>query len=1123
MPKASALFSAIFLCVALATGSEAQTVRQPAITKTVDPGATVVLQGSKHQLVQPRFDVGAVDPGLKMNRVIVALAAPQSVEDELQAFLSRQQDKTSADYHHWLTPDEFGQKFGPALQDIATVKGWLEQQGLQVTSIAKSGLWMEVSGTSGQIEHAFQTQMRQFQVNGEAHIANATDISIPAAVALVVRGVVSLHNFFKKPLASKPVMVKANGNGTYSAISPSATNTAGLHALSPGDYAKIYNMNPIFSGGVDGSGVKIGLVARSDVNQNDYLGFRNAMNLPIASVETTLTQLPDPGFDSNSGDSVEATLDAEWAGALATGAVVDLIVSASTVTTDGVDLSSAYAVDNNLVDILSVSFGECEADLGPAENVFYNSIWQQAAAQGMSVFVSTGDSGAAGCDNPNLSGPATGGSGVNGVASTPFNTAVGGTQFADGNSPSAFWSATNSTGLISANGYIPEAVWNESCNPNTLGSPCAGKSFSIFAGSGGQSGIYPKPVWQTGFPAADSSRDIPDVSLTAAIHDGYLICFNDSCAFGNLSIIGGTSASSPSFAGIMALVDQTLGGRQGLANYTLYRLAKGPSASCSSSARTNPLTPAPAGCIFNDVTTGNNSVPGQAGFNAAAGYDLATGLGSVNVANLINNWKVLSAGAVTTTTLSSALGSTISVAHGTPVPLTINVTNPSTPAPSGAVALFSSANGTAAVDSVALTASSSTTGTFTGNISDLPGGAYSLTAHFPGDSLTAPSSSTPLSVTISPEASTTTLRAFGINTQGAPVPATSFSYGSFINLHASVAGTSGKGTPSGRITYQDSTSGESLGIAQLNARDEAEFFLFPNEPIPAPLTVGPHTLTASYGGDTSFNAGAPGSLSVIITKANPTVEFVITDNFLATQTNTVLLGISASGPILPAGTVEVLDGGVSTGPPVQVISGEARVPITIANEGQHFLTANYSGDTTYNATISPAQTITVLPPFQISGSVNAIVTAGQTATFALNVGSIATGFNGTVALSCSGAPVGTTCSIDPSSVSISPTTPGDIVVSVATTTSAALHTPFRGLPIFFGMLFAIAISWKSGRKQCWQMGLVAVMVVAMSSCGGGSSSVPVPTPPPTTQSTIVVTGTSGTHVSTVNLSLTIRH
>ena len=1125
MSKACTLLLALSLCVFLP--SEGQTSRKPMITVPVDSGATVVLAGSRHQLAQPRFDVGAVDPGLKMTRVVLALAPAKEMQDQVQVLLNHQQDRTSADFHHWLTPEEFGQKFGPAPEDILAIKAWLEQQGLQVTAVAKSGLWMEFTGTSGRVERAFQTQMRQYKVAGEMHIANASDLSIPAALAPVVQGVVSLHNFFKKPLAGRHIQARNNGNGTYTPISPNATLTGAngtIHALVPGDYANIYDLNLLYQAtptALNGSGIQVGLVARSDVDTGDYAGFRSLTGLPPGNITNVLTVPPDPGFDPTSGDSLEATLDAQWSGGVAQGASIQVIVSPSTATTDGVDLSSAYAVDHNLTDVLSVSFGQCETILGPAENAFINSLWQQAAAQGMSVFVSAGDNGAAGCDPDEGPTAATHGLAVSGLASTPFNTAVGGTQFSDANA-AIFWSATNSPSGVSVLGYIPEAVWNESCNPNTVGSPCVGQGFFLVAGSGGKSTLYGKPAWQVGFSTpADTSRDIPDVSLSAAVHDGYVLCFAGSCAAGQVGIIGGTSASSPSFAGIMAIVDQALGGRQGLANYALYRLATGPSAVCNSSARTNPTTPVPAGCIFNDVTTGNNTVPGVTGFSAVSGFDLATGLGSVNAANLVSAWKAL-ASATTSTTLSSSLGNPISIAHGTVVPLAINVTGPSSPAPTGAVGLVSSLTGT--VGSVDLTApAAGASSAFTGTVNSLPGGTYSLIAHYPGDSVNGPSDSAPISITIAPEASTTSIIVF--NTTGTT---SSSSYGSFMELHSAIGPTT-HGVATGSVTYKD--AGNLLASAPVNPKGEADLFIFPGSS-PAPLLPGPHTLTASYSGDPSFNGSASATETITITKGIPTVAISSAGSFAAGQAGTLTATINPTGPVTPTGTVQLLDGGVALGTPVTIPPGATQVtlPVTFQTGGAHSVTASYSGDTTYTAAVSPALAITVSGLFNFAGTTSATVAAGQAATYNLSATSTASGFSGTVALTCSGAPAGTTCSINPAGVTLSATTTSvPFTVTVATTTSAALHKlPFRGLPIVFGMIFAIAISLKSGRKQRWQFGAVAILVLGMSSCGGGGGSTtpaptPLPTPAPSTQATIVVTGTSGTSVSTVNLSLTITH
>jgi hypothetical protein len=1137
MSKVCVAFLATLLCIALPTRSEGQTARKPVITGPIDSGATVVLPGTKHPLAQPRFDVGAVDAGLKMTRVMLVLSPAKDTASQLQTLLDHQQDRTSADYHRWLTPEQFGQQFGPAPEDIAAVQGWLTQQGLQVTSIAKSGLWMEFSGTSAQIERAFQTKMRQYQVSGEMHIANSTDLSIPAALAPAVQGVASLHNFFKKSSIGQRVQAKANSQGSYTVVTPNVTLAGGVHAITPGDYAKIYQLSPLYNASLNGAGIQIGLVARNDISISDYNDFRTLTNLPPGNVANVLTLPPDPGFDDTSGDTVEATLDSQWAGGVAPGASIKVVVSSSTITTDGVDLSSAFAVDNNLTDILSVSFGQCEASIGLAENAFFNSLWQQAAAQGISVFVSSGDSGAAGCDPAESNTAAQGGLAVSGLASTPFNTAVGGTEFNEAGLDGNFWSAGNAPGGVSAAGYIPEEVWNETCNPLTAGSPCAGQGFFLDAGSGGRSTIYPKPTWQAGFPAApaDTSRDIPDVSLSAANHDGYVICFDFACESGLINIVGGTSASSPSFAGIMAIVDQALGGRQGLPNYALYRLARNASASCSSSARVAIAVPAPAGCIFNDVTVGNNSVPGQAGFNATSGYDLATGLGSVNAANLVNAWRALSTAATTTTLSSSA--SPITVVHGQAVPIAVSVTGTSAPAPSGAVSLSSSVSGP--VGAVALTAASTTVGSFTGNVSNLPGGTYSLIAHYPGDSQNGPSDSGTLSVTVTPEASVTTLTALGISPQGFAVPSTSFSYGSFLGLQASVAGTSGQGIPSGTITFQDSTSGQALGSSPLNLRNDAEIFIFPNNVSPAPLTVGSHALTASYSGDSSFNANTNGASTITVTKGVPSVVVnPVNSAFISTQAGNLSVVVTPSGPIPATGTLQLLDGGVPLGAPITIAGSQTVFSATFTNEGQHSITASYSGDATYLAEVSPAQTVNVIAPFLFLGTINQTVAAGQTATYNLELedSNIPATFAGTVTMACSGAPAGATCTVNPTSFALSPTqniTPITVTVTTSTTTAGLHAAPFRGLAMLLGGAFAILVLGKS-KKRRQHLQIVAVLALAafVSSCGGGGGGTPVagaptpvptPTPTPSTTHTLVLTGTSGTHVTTTNLTLVVTH
>jgi subtilase family serine protease len=797
--------------------------------------------------------------------MLLVLSAGEEQERELGQLLNSQHDKASPNYHRWLTPEEFGRRFGPSQDDILKVSDWLTQQGFVVHQAAGSGRWIEFSGTSGQVEHAFQTQMRNYQVEGSLGIANATEISLPAALAPVVKGV-SLHGFFTRPHIGRYYTVRRNREGTFVPVDSQVTVTTTngpLHLLTPSDYANIYDLNPLYQAGLDGSGQTIAIVARSNIEMADVETFREIFNLPVNDPKVILTG-PDEEFFSN-GDFPEATLDAEWAGALAPRATVDLVVSSSTATTDGVKLSAAYIVDNNLAPIMSVSFGACEQDL-LSDNAFYNALWQQAAAQGISVFVSTGDDGAAGCDDPNAGVPASHGLAVNGLASTPFNTAVGGTQFAENGHDATFWNSANAAGFESATGYIPEAVWNESCNPAST--TCPGNVLSLFSGSGGMSTLYAPPSWQTlNIPGLTgqsfSHRVLPDVSLAAAAgHDGYIVCLVGSCAtttddnfLMQASIFGGTSASSPSMAAVMALINQKLGGRQGLANYALYQIATNESFNgCNSSSQTDPSTRSQ--CVFNDITGGNNGVPGQTGFNASLGFDEASGLGSINAASLATAWSALTLNA-STTTLSAT---PTTVAHGQPISFSIAVApgGGASGTPSGNVSLISDKFGP--VGAAGLTG-----GTFGGSFSSLPGGQYNLVAHYPGDGTFGPSDSAAVPLNIGTEGSSLALSAFTN-----PSFNGSIVLGQFLALRGTVTSTSGQGLATGSVTFSDTFNGitTQLGSALLNAQGYAELVNFGFSGVPVNLSVGNHSISASYSGDSSFSSSTAASpLTVTVNRA----------------------------------------------------------------------------------------------------------------------------------------------------------------------------------------------------------------------------------------------------------------
>ncbi len=571
---------------------------QPAdrITSFIDDEQTVPLPGNRYPLAVAEYDGGAVASDFPMQHMILTLLPDSAQQDALTQLVEAQHNPESSYYHQWLTPGQYAERFGVSEADVSQISGWLQGHGFEVEEVTAGRRSIIFSGTAAQVKSAFHTQIHTYKIGSEIHHANAKDPEVPAALVQVVGGVVSLHDFRSEPMHS--VVQKA---------SPEFTS-GGSHYLAPADFATIYDLVPLYQQSITGSGESVAIVARTNINIADVAQFRALFGLP-ANNPQIIVNGTNPGIIS-SGEETEADLDVEWSGAVAKGVTIKFVVSKSTNSSDGVDLSAQYIVNQNVAPVMSTSFGLCEAALGSSGNGFLSSLWQQAAAQGITVLVSSGDNGAAGCDSASAS-TATHGRAVNGLCSTPYSVCVGGTEFNDVSSLSLYWSSSNAPGTqASAFSYIPEVVWNES-----------GGGGGLWASGGGMSSIYAKPSWQigTGVPA-DGKRDVPDVSLTAAGHDGYLIVQN-----GALYVVGGTSAASPSFAGLMALVVQHTGARQGDANTTFYPLA--------TKQRAGGAT------VFHDITVGNNSVPGQTGFNATPGYDQATGLGSVDASVLVNHWS----------------------------------------------------------------------------------------------------------------------------------------------------------------------------------------------------------------------------------------------------------------------------------------------------------------------------------------------------------------------------------------------------------------------------------------------------------------------------------------------------
>lgn len=585
--RVTALFLPLFLACGLAAAAAVDRIQ------TIDNRQTVTLNNHIHPLAVSANDRGSVELSMPMNYMMLMVKPSASQQANLERLLADQQNPSSVNFRKWLTPEEFGNRFGLSASDNSKVVAWLVHEGFTVNDVARGKNWIAFSGTAEQVSRSLHTEIHYFEVNGEKRYANISNPEIPAALGDVIGGIEALNNFRWKHSRTN--------------FKPAYTTTSGSHILTPQDYATIYDINPLYNAGYDGTGQAIAVVEEGIVSLDDYHLFRDSFGLPAN--DPTLI----PYYSQSLSIDGEGTLDVEWAGAVAPRATMYYIYGPSAFESLITAVNYAYAP------IVSISYYTCEGNASPP---MYESVMQQANAEGITVLSAAGDGGGAGCydqftpfasHGPELPFPST----------LPEVTAVGGTMFVEGTG--TYWSATNTDNMGSVLSYIPEAVWNESQ-----------AGVQIAAGTGGPSTIYPKPLWQTG-PGVpdDNARDTPDVALTAAGHDPYYVAQS-----GRLISTYGTSAASPSMAGILALLEQyqvakgyqKRGAGLGNINPQLYRLAQA------------------APSAFHDITVGDNKVPctqgspgcltGTYGYAAGPGFDLATGWGSVDAYNFVTQFNV---------------------------------------------------------------------------------------------------------------------------------------------------------------------------------------------------------------------------------------------------------------------------------------------------------------------------------------------------------------------------------------------------------------------------------------------------------------------------------------------------
>jgi hypothetical protein len=980
------------------------------ITQKIDESKRIPLAGNTRPEASTANDRGALAGNFPMEHMLLQLKRPPEQEQALQEFIAEQQTKGSANFQRWITAQEFGERFGLAKQDLDAITAWLESHGFKVNMVYPSGMVIDFSGTAAQVREAFQTEIHQLEVKGEKHIANMSDPRIPAALASAVVGVVSLHDF--RPNAMYK-MRPPQGEYTFSG---SGGND---YAVVPADLATIYNLTPLFSAGYSGQGQTIVVIEDTNVfRTTDWNTFRSTFGLSSYTSGSFTTVHPAPSSGTNNcaspgvvaGNDAEAILDAEWASAAAPNAAIVMATCADSGATFGglIAVQNLINASGQPPDIMSISYGQCETVNGAAANAAYNSVYQQAATEGVSVFVAAGDSGASGCDNS--ANEATHGIGVNAFASTPYNVAVGGTDFSDtySGTNATYWNSSNTATFGSAISYIPETPWNDSCagsllsnyegrsltygssslcNDTSLGSTL----LSTVAGGGGPSACatgtpspstseivsgtcqgWPKPSWQSlvGNPN-DGVRDTPDVSLFAA--NGlwghyYVFCWTDTANGGaactgapsGWSGAGGTSFASPIMAGIQALVNQKAGGPQGNPNPFYYQLAASEYGSSGSSAcNSSNGNGVASSCIFYDVTLGDMDVDctgtancylpsgtigvlstSNSSFNPAygttTGWDFATGIGSVNAANLVNNWP--------------ALGPNFSLS-----------------ASPTSVAITQGASGTS---TITVTPENGFTGTVSLSASGLPSG---VTASF------NPSSTAGTSVL--------TLTASGTAAIG--------------TVTVSVIGTSGSLTNQTTITLVMNPTGNFT----LSASPSSLSFM-QGESGTSTITVSPQS---GFNGSVSLSAsGLPNGVTASFNPASTT---------------------SASTLTLTASSTAA--------------TGTATVTIT-----------GTSGNLSSATTIS--LTVTAAPSYSLSASPNNLtLSQGANGTSTITI-TPQGGFTGSVSLSASGLPSGVTASFNPTSTASTSTltltasttaTTGTVTVTVKGTSGSISKTTTISLTV----------------------------------------------------------------------------
>jgi subtilase family serine protease len=966
----SFLFLPLLLVLVLSGAVSEATGQSPArqanrVADSSDFRPTTRLAGHVPGWATAANDNGPAAPSGTLHLTFVLSRSPE-LQAAFDQLLADQQNPSSPNFHHWLTPQQIGIAYGATEENLDKLTAWLTTQGLSVTEVAPSRLFVTVEAPVSTVASALAVTFRSFNLRepttgqNTAHLAPTTDPAIPAAFATIITSIRGLADIPVYPMHhSKLVAMTAGTNAAPIPLGNSANS--GQHFIAPNDFAVIYGINPTYQSGVNGNNQKVAILGRSRVDASDITTFESLTGLPSKQPNVIVPpQGVDPGI-TNTGDQDEATLDVDRVLGTAPGAQADLVISTNG--SGGIETSAQYEVQTLLDPVMNISFGSCETYAGSNGVNFWDSLFSQAAAEGISAFVSSGDSGVDACEagTPGTSQSRS----INAICSSSYATCVGGTEFADFADPSAYWNSSNGSGLGSAFGYIPEGAWNEPTV--TVGS----STVTILAATGGgASAFITKPAWQTGTGVpADGFRDVPDVSFSASAHDGYLGClkYTGADCVNFVNYFSGTSASAASMSGITALLNQKTGTAQGNINPLLYRLAAHAPAAFHDTA---PATSGVALCDLGTPSMCNNSTPGStgltgglAGFALTAGYDLATGLGSLQVTDFFNAATAPPTTLAPTTMTIFSTPNTINTSQT--AAFTATVGPPTAGTITGTVQFFS--NGIALGAPIPVNAQNATTSAESFSAV----GTYKITATYSGDTNYAATTANPINLVVTTAPTATTVTTLSI---ASPTVTLAGSDAFTVVVNPSNPSTN---IPTGYVQFYNGSTPLFSPIPLTSGK-------LTTFAISADAAVGNGSITAVYLGDSNFlgSTSQPQPLtvtkqatSVSLAPAYATVSTGVSDTFIASIVFTSF-GVSA-----PTGTVQFFQGANSLGTAPVINAKAALTRPASAVASSYTITAVYSGDANYLGATSAAVSVTVSsdPPYQLSASPASItLTAGAT-------------------------------------------------------------------------------------------------------------------------------------------------